>query len=89
MKIYLSTHLRIYTNHKNMVEAKGATLDALLWDMDRRFPGIRFRIIDEQDRIREHIKIFIDEEQVHGLHIPLAEAQKVHIIGALSGGHTP
>ena len=86
MKVYLSTHLRSYTNKQSVVEAEGETLSELLADMNRRYPGFRFRIVNEQDEIRDTIKIFIDEEYVRSLNIPLAGAEKVHIIGALSGG---
>ncbi len=86
MKVRLSTHLRGYTNHQSEVDAGGTTLDEMLRDMDRRFPGLRFRIIDEQDRIREHIKIFVNAQQVHKLSVSLQPMDTIHIIGALSGG---
>lgn len=86
MKVRLSTHLRGYTNHQGEVEAHGATLDEMLRDMERRYAGIRFRIIDEQDRIREHIKIFVNAQQAHDLNAPLRHTDAIHIIGALSGG---
>jgi molybdopterin converting factor small subunit len=68
------------------VECSGATLVAVLHDLDRRFPGLRFRIIDEQDRIRQHIHIFINKEMTRGLHQPVTDADEIRIIGALSGG---
>jgi len=86
MKIRLSTHLRGYTNHRSEVEAQGATLDELLRDLDRQYAGIRFRVIDEQDQIREHIKIFVNARQAQTLNMPLQPTDAIHIIGALSGG---
>jgi molybdopterin converting factor small subunit len=58
----------------------------MLGDVDRRFPGFRFRIITEQDEIREHIKLFVNQEQVRDLSVSLQPADEVHIICALSGG---
>ncbi len=86
MKVRLSTHLRSYTGHKSEVDAEGATLNELLHDMNQRYPGLRFRIIDEQDQIREHIKVFVNAQQAHQLDVPLQPSDKIHIIGALSGG---
>ena len=60
--------------------------DATLADLDRRYPGIRFRMIDEQDRIRRHIRIFVNGGQVRELSQPLDATDEVVIVQALSGG---
>jgi molybdopterin converting factor small subunit len=61
-------------------------LDELLRDLDRRHPGIRFRIVDEQDAIRPHIKIFVNRVQAGSLGRALSPADEVLIVAALSGG---
>ena len=86
MNVYIPSPLRSYTGEKSQVECTGASLVELLAELDRRFPGLRFRIIDEQDGIREHIKIFVNCEQVRDLRVPLRGASEVHILCALSGG---
>jgi len=86
MIVRLATPLRSYTRKNAQVDAEGATLAELLLDLDRRYPGIRFRVIDEQDQIRAHIKLFVNREQVHTLAAPLAAGDEVHIVCALSGG---
>ena len=86
MKVYVPTPLRSYTHQKSQVEAEGHTLDELVRDLDRRYPGSRFRIIDEQDQIREHIKIFVNQEQVQTLAVPLQPSDEVQVICAISGG---
>ena len=63
-----------------------ATLAAVLADLDRQYAGIRFRMIDEQDRIRRHIRIFVNGAQVRDLSQPLAATDEVVIVQALSGG---
>jgi molybdopterin converting factor small subunit len=68
------------------VEAEGATVGELLADLDRRYPGIRFRMIDEQDGIRPHVRIFVNRESVGGLERVLAPGDEVQILQALSGG---
>jgi molybdopterin converting factor small subunit len=85
MKVVVPSALRSYTE-RGETEASGATLAAMLADLDRQYPGIRFRMIDEQDRIRRHIRIFVNGEQVHDPAQPLAATDEVIIVQALSGG---
>lgn len=85
MKVHIPSALRSYTDSSE-AEASGATLGAVLSDLDRRYAGIRFRMVDEQDRIRPHIRIFVNGEQVRDLSQPLRAADEVIIVQALSGG---
>jgi sulfur-carrier protein len=86
MNVLIPSPLRSYTGERNKVEAAGATLAALLADLDRRYPGIRFRMIDEQDAIRRHVRIFVNGEQARALDMPLRTSDEVIILQALSGG---
>jgi molybdopterin synthase sulfur carrier subunit len=86
VKVYVPSALRSYTGQKDEVEAGGATLEELLRELDRRYPGFRFRIIDEQDSIRPHIKIFINLDQARELSAALRAEDEVSILLALSGG---
>ena len=86
MKVVLPTPLAEYTAHAREVEAEGATLGELMRDLDRRYPGLRFRVIDEQDAIRPHIKIFVNRVQAAGLDVPLRKHDEVLVVAALSGG---
>ena len=86
MKVIIPSPLLNYTNQSKEVDADGSTIAEVLDDLNRRYPGIRFRMIDEQDAIRPHMKIFVNGEQVMGLNIPLQTADEVHILQALSGG---
>lgn len=62
------------------------TVAAALAELDRRFPGLRFRLVDEQGGIRPHIKLFLDARQVRDLGIGLPASGELMIVGALSGG---
>jgi molybdopterin synthase sulfur carrier subunit len=86
MRVLIPGPLRDYTANAASVSADGQTLDALLADLDSQFPGLRFRIIDEQGRIRRHIKFFVDGIQASDLNPPLDTAREVMIVCALSGG---
>ena len=86
MRVLIPGPLRDYTANAAAVSADGSTLASLLADLDRRFPGLRFRIIDEQGRIRRHIKFFVDGVQANDLNPTLDRASEVMIVCALSGG---
>jgi len=86
MRVLIPSQLRSYTHGAAEIDGAGATLDEMLKCVDREFRGFRFRIIDEQDRVRRHIKIFVNREEVRSLAHPLAPSDEVQIIGALSGG---
>jgi len=86
MKVTIPTPLRSYTQRRAEVEADGATVADLLLDLDRRYPGIRFRMIDERDHVRPHMRIFVNREQVWELATPLQPTDEVQILQALSGG---
>jgi molybdopterin converting factor small subunit len=77
--------LRSYTERAEAA-ASGATLAEVLADLDRQYTGIRFRMIDEQDRIRRHIRIFVNGVQARELTQPLSANDEVVIVQALSGG---
>lgn len=86
MKVVLPSPLAGYTAGRREVEAAGATLADLVADLDRRHPGIAFRIVDEQGAIRPHIKFFVNREQARLLATPLAPGDEVLVVAALSGG---
>lgn len=85
MKVLLPTPLLSYTEERE-VEASGATLTELLTDLERRYPGLRFRVIDEQDRMRPHMRFFVNNEQVFDLTHSLRPTDSVVLVQALSGG---
>ncbi|HSN05458.1 MAG TPA: MoaD/ThiS family protein [Nitrospira sp.] len=86
MTIHIPSALRSYTAQQGEVQVAGATLAEALASLDRRFPGIRFRIITEQDTIRPHIRIFVNEQQISHLTGPLQQEDRIYIVCALSGG---
>ena len=85
MRVLIPGPLLPYTD-KQYVEANGGTIAELLDDLDRQYPGLRFRVIDEQDRMRPHMRFFINGEQVFDIAHPLRTTDAVQIVQALSGG---
>jgi len=86
MIVSIPAPLRSYTTEQREVQAVGASIGEVLAKLDQRFPGIRFRIVTEQDQIRPHIRIFVNGEQVPDLGTPVQPDDQIHIVCALSGG---
>lgn len=86
MKVRIPTPLRSYTAERAEVEASGATVAEVLEHLDRQYPGIRFRMVDEQGRVRPHMKVFVGDEAVRDLGVSVVDAQELTIMQALSGG---
>jgi molybdopterin converting factor small subunit len=85
MQVLIPTALRSYTG-ASRVAATGATLDEVLADLDRRYPGIRFRMVDEQGRLRPHMRVFVNGRAVRDLSQPVQPDDDIAIVQALSGG---
>ena len=85
MIVRICTPLRSYTQSSS-VEASGADIGEILADLDAQFPGIRFRVIDEQGNIRPHMRIYLDDERARTLDEPVGSATEVTLMQALSGG---
>ena len=86
MKVRIPTPLRSYTRNEANVHADGDTVADILADLDRQFPGIAFRIVDEQSRLRQHMVVWLDGERCRDLSAPVEGLDEVVIMQALSGG---
>ena len=86
MKVRIPTPLRSYTAQAAVVEADGGTVDELLIDLNRRYPGLRFRVVDEQGRLRSHMKVFVNKDLIRDLTTAIDAGDEVTLMQALSGG---
>ena len=84
--VRIASPLRSYTAGAAMVSARGNTLAEVLSALEERCPGIRFRMIDEQDRIRPHLRLFVNSSEAQQLSATVRDGDTVHVICALSGG---
>lgn len=85
MNVLLPSALRSYTEAAE-VQATGDTLLQLFADLDQRYPGLRFRVVDEQQRLRPNMRIFVNGLGVRDLGHALHPHDHVAIVLALSGG---
>ncbi len=89
VRILVPGPLRSYTGGRSEVtlDGCGPLLSDVLAALDANHPGIRFRMIDEAGRIREHIRLFVESELACDLHTKVEG--EVQIICAISGGVQP
>jgi sulfur-carrier protein len=85
VKVLVPSALRSYTGG-SQVEAVGDSLLGLFADLDHRYPGLRFRVVDEQQRLRPNMRIFVNGVGVRDLRHALRPDDFVAIVMALSGG---
>ena len=88
VQVHFTDHLR-HVAPDGVVEAKGATIREALTDVFARYPALRTYILDDQDRLRIHIAIFLDNQHVRGadsLERAVKPNSELYILQALSGG---
>jgi sulfur-carrier protein len=85
MKVLIPSAMHSYT-HASHVEAVGDTLEALFADLERRYPGLRFRVVDEQNLLRPNMRLFVNGVGVRELGHALRPDDFVAVVLALSGG---
>ena len=85
MKVLIPGALRSYTN-QSTVDADGSTLAEVLAGLDRRHPGLRFRVVDEQNQLRPNMRVFVNGVAVRDLAHALQPDDAVAVVLALSGG---
>lgn len=86
IRVHVPQQLRSYTNGATTAAVEGDNVDSALSNLDALYPGIRFRVIDEQGRVREHMRVYANGERVRQLEVKLKAGDQIQIFGALSGG---
>ncbi len=90
LKVRIPGLLRSYTDGAEQISLQlpqgKATLGEALAELNARYPGFRFRIVDEQGAVRPHIKLFVDGTLTRDLAGPVQPNGELMIVGALSGG---
>jgi molybdopterin synthase sulfur carrier subunit len=86
IRVLIPSQLIAYTGGASRVEASGASVGAVLDDLDARVPGQKFRVIAEQDRVRKHMRLFIGQAETRDVTRALTDGDELLIFGALSGG---
>jgi len=86
VRVRVAPLLYSYTGGLKTIEVEGKTVAEAIAAIDSRFPGVAFRVIDEQGQIRPHMNIFLGEQSVRDPAPPVFAGAEIYIVGALSGG---
>jgi molybdopterin synthase sulfur carrier subunit len=81
--------LRKLTGGSGEVSASGATVAALVDDLEANHPGLKERLCDEKGAIRPFVNIYVNDEDIRFLKGPdtaLNEGDAVSIVPAIAGG---
>ena len=87
--VRIPTPLRAVTKGNVDVQAKGDTVEAVIGDLERQFPGLRERLVDEAGELRRFINIYVNQEDIRfleGLKTPLKGGDQISIVPAIAGG---
>lgn len=86
VRVRVAPLLHSYTGGRSVVESQGTNVGEVMDDLERLYPGIAFRVIDEQGRVRRHMHVFVGETTATDRASPVPPGTELFIVGALSGG---
>jgi molybdopterin synthase sulfur carrier subunit len=89
VQVRVPTPLRRFTGGAEEVSANGATMAALVNDIELRYPGIKERICDEEGKVRRFVNIFVNGDDIRfldNLDTALKDGDEVSIVPAIAGG---
>ena len=89
VKVRIPAPLQKMTQNKQEVSAEAANVKGLILDLEKQFPGIKDRLLDESGKIRRFINFYVNDEDIRFLNqdeTPLADGNEVSIIPAIAGG---
>ena len=87
--VRIPTPLRTITKGTAEIQAKGDTVDSLVADLERQFPGLKERLLDESGELRRFINIYVNQEDIRFLQAQkttLKDGDEVSIVPAIAGG---
>ncbi len=89
IEVRIPTILRTYTGGEKAVDASGATLGALVDDLEANHPGIKERLVEDSGELRRFVNVYVNDEDVRftgGLGTELSDGAQVVILPAVAGG---
>jgi adenylyltransferase/sulfurtransferase len=89
VSVYVPSPFRRLTGNRSLVKAHGKDVAELLEDLERRFPGFRSLVFNDQNQIPAHINIYVNNREIstlEGMATPLRDGDQVAVIPALAGG---
>ena len=87
--VRIPTPLRQVTKGNAEVQTKAGTVDDVVADLERQFPGLKERLVDDSGELRRFINIYVNQEDIRFLQAKktaLKDGDEVSIVPAIAGG---
>jgi adenylyltransferase/sulfurtransferase len=91
INVYIPTPFRHLVGNRASVKAQGATVNDILFDLDKQFPGFRQQLFDTEGNLAHHINVYVNQVEIEHLQGPstaVKSGDEVAVIPALAGGAT-
>jgi molybdopterin synthase sulfur carrier subunit len=89
VRVRIPTPLRRFTAGADEVGVSGETIGRVVEDLERKFPGMKERVCDEQGRVRRFVNIYVNGDDIRflsSLETPVSDGDEVAIVPAIAGG---
>jgi molybdopterin synthase sulfur carrier subunit len=86
VRVRLPSALRSYAGGAPALDVEGETIGDVLDELDRRFPAVGRRVLDEQGRVRRHVHVYIGDKPMRGSGDLVPAGVEVSVLPAVSGG---
>jgi molybdopterin synthase sulfur carrier subunit len=89
VRVRIPTPLRRFTANAEEVGVSGSTIGAVVEDLERKFPGLKERLCDEQGRVRRFVNIYVNGDDIrflNSLETAVNDSDEVAIVPAIAGG---
>lgn len=86
--VRIPTPLRTLTGGHDEVKAPGGTVGEVIENLEKSYPGIKDRLLDEKG-VRRFVNIYVGDEDIRfldGLKTELKGGESIAIIPAIAGG---
>jgi molybdopterin synthase sulfur carrier subunit len=87
--VFIPSSLRRYTAGQSKVQVNGATINEVIEDLERQYPGVKSRLCDESGQIKRYVNVFVNDEEIRTLQggdTSLSDKDEVSIVPAMAGG---
>lgn len=89
VKVRIPTILRTYTGGLSEVEAEGSVLSEVIESLEKNYPGIAARVLDDEGKLRRFVNVYVNDDDVRfeeGLRTATPDGAGISIIPAVAGG---
>lgn len=87
--IFIPSSLRRYTAGQSKAQVSGGTINEIIEDLERQYPGVKSRLCDDSGQIKRYVNVFVNDEEIRALQGPdtsVSDKDEVSIVPAMAGG---